>query len=371
MNFVTAVVDSLIDGYGISKFSKSSLSSSGINDDNDDNDDESSSSSHSCGESILFMKINQTTNTPFCDATIDNGICEVTFCEAQFYVGLIDIDGNILSSYNENEIKCCIAQQIQTPNIKGGRLSLNGIEKESLSTSMDIWNAGCVDQLGPQEPFASDQDNLIFPFYNLAGQSFSDVFDNTCGICPAHIPFCDPIMNECKNITCNDIETYCLEDSTAGVRARQFCPITCGCNNPSNILVLMSSDFGCPQNCANYHTYDDSVSMDECFDKEATSNETINYVNEVIRVSSVWPGFWRDQWFTALAPYLLSYGCNAVTLFKTSQSVTMDLCVFGGTMWPIKPIAYLCPVACGCPNEMMWGCPSSCAANETNIATAT
>jgi hypothetical protein len=337
LNFVTGVVDSIVDGYGISRKT-------------------TTSSGKECGESIFYRRVNQTVHTPFCNG----GVCESTFCEAAYYVGLIDIYGNVLQPYSEKDIKCCVSQQVRTPNIKGGRLSLNGIVAETTITAMDVWNPSCTDQLGPQTPYAPDQDDLLFPFLNLIGQAFSDVFGGTCGICPAHIPFCDPVLNECRNVTCADAEGYCLEDSTAGVRARQFCPATCGCDNPKNTLVLSSPDFGCPQNCADYAAYDNNVGTDSCEDKPVGSSELVEFVDEVTRISSEWPGFWRDQWATAIAPYVLYYGCYTVPLFKSNPTIPMDLCVDGGFMWPIKPIAYLCPVTCGCSTDMMWGCPTSC-----------
>jgi hypothetical protein len=341
LNFVEAVVDSLIDGYANIKY---------VGND-------------TCGASIYYTKINQTSATPYCE---DNMVCVATFCEAQYFVGIVDIHGVELGAYSDDDIRCCLAQQMKTPNIKGGRLSLNGFEDETAATATDLLNAACTDQLGPQIPYVEDQDKLYVTFYNLIAGSFSDVFGGTCGICPAHTPYCDPVLNECRNITCSDVSQYCLEDSTAGLRARQFCPITCGCASPTNQLVLSGPSFGCPANCGDYLYYDAEVKELTCEDKPYNASEFSDYVGEVTRVSNVWPGFWRDQWLTTVGPFIQTYGCQALYEIFWNPSLPQDLCRFGGSMWPIKPITYLCPITCGCASEMRWGCPSSCAVNVTS-----
>jgi len=346
LTFVMAVVDNLINGYGISKFGSKE------------------GSNETCGEPVYFRKENQTVPAPYCDVSQGNTPCQVTFCEAQYYIGLIDINGNNIVTYPDEDLFCCISAQIITPNIIGGKFSLNFINSETTSSSTDVWNAGCIDLLGRVDN-SDDEDGIIFSFYNLLAGALSDVFGGECGICPSLSPYCDPVSNKCTNITCSDLTDYCYEDSTEGVRARQFCPVTCGCNNPSDQLVLTSSAYGCPQNCADFAPYDNSVSTQECVDEVIGSNRTADYVNEVTRISSTWPAFWQAQWLNSLAPYLIAYGCSAVSSFKIGESLPMDACVEGGTMWPIKPMSHLCPVACGCSSKMIWGCPSSCSVNAT------
>jgi hypothetical protein len=101
---------------------------------------------------------------------------------------------------------------------------------------------GCENMMGSQPVWtnpAYDMDVVtIYSFMNLLGGAFGDALGGACGLCPADKPFCDPNTETCQSIDCTMVEPYCLEDSTAGVRARQICPEQCGCADPSSKLVL-------------------------------------------------------------------------------------------------------------------------------------
>mmetsp|Transcript_26980 Transcript_26980/g.35006 ORF Transcript_26980/g.35006 Transcript_26980/m.35006 type:complete len:798 (+) Transcript_26980:29-2422(+) len=340
LGFGSSIIDKLVEGYGSTRVPESGL----------------------CGDSIFYEKANQTIPPPFCDS----GVCEVSFCEAQYYVGLIDIYGNIVQSFSDDDWYCCISAQIKTPNIHGGRLSLLGFQTETVSNVMQIWNPGCSDVLGEILLDDEDQEFTILPFSNLFAGRIGDVLGGMCGICPYHLPYCDPVLNQCTKISCNLLEPYCLEDSTIGLHTRQFCPSTCSCSDPSNNLILTSSDYGCPNTCTDYMNYEEAVAEKSCEDEPIGSNLTIAYIDEVARISSDWPGFWRDQWSTVVYPYISTYGCDAIPVLVTNPTIPMDFCVEGNSFWPIKSMAYICPVSCACSTEMMTGCPSKCFINTTS-----
>ena len=44
--------------------------------------------------------------------------------------------------------KCCLSQQLRSPEIEGGRFSVKTIDREVGETAMDVWNPKCVDVLG-------------------------------------------------------------------------------------------------------------------------------------------------------------------------------------------------------------------------------
>ena len=48
---------------------------------------------------------------------------------------------------------------------------------------------------------------------------------------------------------CSDVRTVCNHDIGEGVRARQYCPVTCGCDNPSSHLPTIAPSKGCPSTC--------------------------------------------------------------------------------------------------------------------------
>jgi hypothetical protein len=339
LNFIRSVADALIDGYGMSK-----LPSNG-----------------ECGDIIQFRKQDQTVPSGYCITDI----CEITFCEAQYYIGMIDLDGNVVEQYSYEDLACCVTNQIKTPNIQGGRFSMGGVKTETVASAMDIWNPSCTDLVGELPPYEDGQDSFIFPSANLMASALSDLAGGTCGICPGYTPFCDPELKQCINISCADLVGSCLKDSTAGVRARQFCPITCNCHNPSGQLVLTSPDYGCPINCAEYSSYDEAVSVDACEDQSTNSSAFIKYLNEVTTQTADWPQFWQEQWEIFVYPLLSMWGCVAVDALKSNTEQPQNFCIDGGSFWPIKPLTYLCPVTCGCESDMTWGCPSSCAVNAT------
>jgi hypothetical protein len=120
MNFATRMIDNLIGG-------------------------EASVDEFNCGEDIYYQSENQTVDVPY---RATSGVTTLSFCESEYYSGMEDINGNILGEFTQSQRDCCLAKQIQTPNIFGGRLSIKGYESETVSTAMDVWNPGCVDMLG-------------------------------------------------------------------------------------------------------------------------------------------------------------------------------------------------------------------------------
>ena len=67
--------------------------------------------------------------------------------------------------------------------------------------------------------------------------------------CPSEAPMC--LDGKCIVPTCTHVEQLGLCHSSAvdGVRARQFCPVTCGCQAPMSSLALHTAENGCPESC--------------------------------------------------------------------------------------------------------------------------
>jgi len=335
MNFVSKMIDNLIVGYG------------------KDNQE--------CGDHVSYYYANQTRTLPFRATT--EGLLLMSFCESEYYPGLIDHNGVEVAVFNEDQIACCLAAQILTPNIDGGRVSLNGFKSETISTAMDIWNPGCVDLLGKISTDSDDfhQTEQIYPFSNLLAGSLGDALGGTCGTCPAGQPFCNETLGKCTYISCADVLPLCFEDSPAGMHSRMFCPLTCQCHNPHGPQVLNGPEFGCPENCPLKKPYLDAVSGNlACEDEEPGSSLIEAYIEEVQNVVDEWPDYWKEQWDSTVVPQVLGFGCDSISIFKEAETAAFDFCAWGGTLWPVKPMSYLCPMTCNCSTEMMWGCPDTC-----------
>merc|ERR1711908_214552 len=67
-------------------------------------------------------------------------------------------------------------------------------------------------------------------------------------------------------VNCSSVAQHCNRDTTLGIRTRQVCPVTCGCDNPAKTLVL-SNDFGCPARCAQTTQYQSAIQSRECVDE--------------------------------------------------------------------------------------------------------
>mmetsp|Transcript_26913 Transcript_26913/g.31738 ORF Transcript_26913/g.31738 Transcript_26913/m.31738 type:complete len:850 (+) Transcript_26913:181-2730(+) len=323
-----------------------------------------------CGDDILFNVNEQSVTVPVCIEDKFN-ICILKFCDGRYYRGIKQSNGEILGAYSDEENACCAIEQILSPSIQGGRLSLNGFEAETVSNAIEIWNPACADTLGQFDTINDDDyyyndeedydESVTHSFMNLQGGAFSDAIGGKCGLCPAHLSFCDPITQTCMPLNCSVVIPHCFEDTTAGVRARQFCPETCGCSDPRDSLVLTDPALGCPSTCIQRPPYQSALDEVACKDNYPDSTELRAYVSEVDRISADWPPLWRDTWTTLTGPLFADLGCWIIPHFRAYQSLPMDFCIPGGTIWPIKPMTTLCPFSCNCMTEDLVGCPSSCA----------
>jgi len=207
-----------------------------------------------------------------------------------------------------------------------------------------------------------------YPYNNLLEGAIKDATATaSSGRCPHEDqPFW--FEGECVVPVCANIKQYCLEDSLAGIRARQFCSQTCGCSDPASSLALMGSEFGCPLSCASSPSYAAAVMKLECKDASPGSPKLAAWGQEIVSASKGWPSNWAD-YAPVHAQAILSYGCSLLAVYRASSGI--DWCTFGGTFWPVKPISYLCPESCGCREVLsaggsMWGCPASCAHPASN-----
>ena len=245
---------------------------------------------------------------------------------------------------------CCLAVKTKLPVAAGGSWSVAQQQQRSVADAIVTWNPGCEDSLDLQS-------ELDLQIRGAVGDAVSR--DACGGSCPPSKPFCDAASGSCKAPSCSDVARYCHDNDDIGLRARLFCPRTCGCDDPRSSLVLANPNQGCGRNCARSGLYMERLQKLPC--EDALYNDTAYnaFLDNWEAVGWTWP-----QDFAARAVKLsieLRWGCWVLPWLELGAA---NLCVEGGAYWPIRPLSYFCPETCGCragdPH-----CPLTCPARES------
>ena len=222
--------------------------------------------------------------------------------------------------------------------------------QRSVEDAVVTWNSGCEDTLDLQ--FELD--------LQIRGAVGDAVSRDACGgSCPPSKPFCDATTKSCIAPSCADVARYCHDNDDIGLRARLFCPRTCGCDDPRSSLVLANPNQGCGRNCRRTGSYMDRLQAIPCEDVVYNDTAYNAYLDNWEAVGWTWP-----QDFAASAVSLslqLRWGCWVLPWLELGPT---NLCVEGGANWPIRPLSYFCPATCGCragdPH-----CPLTCPPRES------
>ena len=166
----------------------------------------------------------------------------------------------------------------------------------------------------------------------------------------------DGVYDTCISVT----------NTKTGLRARQVCPNTCGCNDPKSPLALFNADSGCGDQCVRSGVYRAKLDEIPCEDVPKDDPDFVAFLEDFYAVSQTWPQDWAAgawQW----SHTFMELGCDA--LAGTTDSLPYQFganpCVDHGWWFPIKPLSYFCPVACACYSGDPH-CPTTCPArNET------
>ena len=194
------------------------------------------------------------------------------------------------------------------------------------------------------------------------------------GACPEErFPMCDEATDACITPVCANFEHSCKTGSTLGVRARQFCPQTCGCDDPLSDLALYLPASGCGEQCARAGPYIERRRALPCTDVSTDDEKFQAAVADILRVAQTWPLAWLE---TAAVFYaaLAKNGCDYLGANWTSLTFLVDygfypyafglnVCTGDGGIWPVHPMSYFCPVACGCRSGDAH-CPDACPARS-------
>ena len=269
---------------------------------------------------------------------------------------------------------CCLAQKTYANQLEAGRFSLRTRSMDDTSSANELWNPHCFDTLLP--------DGIAAQIVDLVRGAMGDAAPRgPCGgSCPAFMPFCKVSAAgnaECISApTCADVAQFCKLNDLSGVRARQLCPDTCGCNKPQHPLALALPLSGCGRQCRKSGSYAQRLREQPCEDVPKNDTSFQAFLQDVKRISTSWPNDWRA--IQVIAHDIQQFGCEYLSRtaeLYTAGNVTypafvygMNMCTETGKYFPIKPLSYFCPVACGCragdPH-----CPPSCPArNESNMS---
>ena len=142
--------------------------------------------------------------------------------------------------------------------------------------------------------------------------------------------------------------------SVVGQRARQFCPVTCGCSSPSSNLLLVAPEFGCG-GCAETLSYQQSEKQGTpC--RNAPLDEAQKWAEQLGAAALDWPGS-AGTTAIGLVNIMEKDGCDAAEL-STFSEYCLDA---GPAGLPVKPLTRLCPISCGCKiTDLHPTCPSRC-----------
>jgi len=149
--------------------------------------------------------------------------------------------------------------------------------------------------------------------------------------------------------SCADVARHCQTVAIEGLRARQWCPRTCGCNSPVSGLLLDRVEQGCPAACIQMMTsLAESLSC-----KDKPQNETTEYARGALRLFE--QRGYISKALSVLADRMKDQGCFAVAYGGTAGR---DLCIGNTeliTTVHFRSVKTICPVACGCDGSGLPG----------------
>lgn len=301
-------------------------------------------------------------------------------CRERFPCSNLNSDSTNISDWDEyDRPDCCFAAQLKMPQILSGRFSLGTKSREKIEDAVELWNPSCYDVL----TFPGGYRNLVQGAVSDAANLVNTNTNNTCKDgCTSTKPFCS--NGTCIAPHCEHVQHLCNQSSIAGVRVRQACPVTCGCNAPRSSLALFQPSSGCGHRCIRSAPYLNGLRDLPC--KDVPTNDTTfqSFLNEWDEVRESWPADWSGG-SAPIIDNLRVNGCKFLdapwqVIVNATQTqlnlargtyppylIGINPCVMGGTWFPVRPLSHFCPVACGC-RQGDAHCPLSCPARNASTA---
>mmetsp|Transcript_9605 Transcript_9605/g.19906 ORF Transcript_9605/g.19906 Transcript_9605/m.19906 type:complete len:773 (-) Transcript_9605:125-2443(-) len=262
---------------------------------------------------------------------------------------------------------CCTVKKTRVPAVNGGRFSVERKSLENVEDALKIWNPSCIDALDSGFQYEDMLQGAIGLAVNFALLSQFPAECRTRG-CPAALPLCTS-NGTCIKPTCEALKPYCNMDNRAGVRVRQLCSHTCGCDNPTSNLAMAAPADGCGDQCGRSGEFLLKRRSMPCVDAPLGDPSFAAFLNDFDRVRQVWPNDWREG-SAPVVRALRDFGCEVLrneTVMRRAMAAGAypqymagsNVCALDATWFPVKPVSYFCPVACGCRAGDPY-CPDSC-----------
>mmetsp|Transcript_36411 Transcript_36411/g.97292 ORF Transcript_36411/g.97292 Transcript_36411/m.97292 type:complete len:755 (-) Transcript_36411:467-2731(-) len=216
---------------------------------------------------------------------------------------------------------CCKAISTRVPVSRGARLSVEQKAAESVSDAVQLWNPSCYDALDAGGYYK-----------NLLQGAFADAANEPggCGAsrepCPMETPFCSD-SGECVAPACANAEVFCRNNTLAGLRARQLCPVTCGCDDPRSALALSLPEAGCGAQCLRVGTYRERMDAMPCEDVPTDDAGFQNAMSDMLAVAQTWPYDWKTS-STLIFQDLQQYGCQYLQMNQTGRTFFLAVPLF-------------------------------------------
>lgn len=231
---------------------------------------------------------------------------------------------------------------------RGGRFTVEGRRFRDLAESSSALNPACADLDYPGSavwPTLSE----ILASVEMADSASVAGFE---GLAPFR--------------SCADVAPRCGEETTFGIRARQYCPVTCGCSHPASPLALFTSEHGCPEVCTEKRWYAEALGEMTCSDWAPDSPRTLRGIDLLDAYveglqATAWPAAFIAPFIQTINSTLHQYGCAGAVWAMTSH----DGWYYGNlceetNLYGFRPIAAICPVSCACQETQALLCPTTC-----------
>lgn len=233
----------------------------------------------------------------------------------------------------------------------GSRFSLEGYVSQSLTDLGEVFNPDCYDFDYPNSTVWPTLKDILASEESKELNQGDDLQTSQTALAPFD--------------SCADVVPKCWEESTLGVRARQFCPAACGCHNPTAPLVLSNTAQGCPASCTDSVWHNVIMGTLSCTDWTSESPQMMWGVDllavyiEGLRATG-WPSNPMDTIIRDLNDSIVRYGCPGLVANMSSPGwVWGNLCE-ETNLFRFRPITAICPVSCGCADGGGTFCPTTC-----------
>ena len=184
------------------------------------------------------------------------------------------------------------------------------------------WNPACSDTINSVAYYINLLQGSMGTEIQRRNRFNPDAYSTCNGGCrDPEKPICRA-SGQCDAPNCNDVEPYCQEGSIVGLRARQICPVTCGCDQPQSTLALFLPESGCPDRCKESTNFRTALATIPCEDVAIDDPGFVGFLQHWHDVADNWPKDWKasGQVFIDL---FQRFGCAYLNMNGIPENYTM------------------------------------------------